>query len=289
MAIDGELITTREGGRRYANIRVGEMVTVRFRRDGAIHEAGIRAGSHCRQLASPPAPVGRVTLPMPPVQPDAVREPRRVGVAPRSAGEPRGIGTAPRVRVAGAAYDSARGVARARGAYTPLGLLDPTPRGRLGIGLGCTECGTRTDEETGEDIWFFSGPIEVTQVNSGGPAEEAGIQLGDLITGIDGHDIATDAGGLAFSTLVPGEAVRITLVRRNGREETVTLIPSGSEAGFLRGTGVSGRFENLQALPDVAATPRPTLGVAPPSRPAVPDRADLPEATGGFSGPANLP
>jgi len=269
VAIDGVLITTREGGRRYADLEPGEIVTVRYRRDGNVHEAGIRVGSQCRP--TPPVAIGRVAPPPPP-------RPVR--------GEPTvGIATAPRVRVLPSLAEPAPPLGVAYGGIlSSRGLLDTTPRGRLGIGLRCTECGTQMDDETGQSVWFFSGPIEVTQVNSGGPAEDAGIRMGDLIKAIDGHDMATEAGGLAFSNLTPGEAVQITVVKRNGREVDVTVVPAAAGEGFL-----TGRLAP-PSQPDEAMPAVPTLDVAPPARPASPSRVDVPEpAAGVMVGPENLP
>ena len=274
VAIGGVLITTREGGRNYADLTPGEIVTLRYRRDGELHEAGIRVGSQCLLAPEPTRASGRVAPPAQLSRPDIPDHP-----LPRT-----GIASVPRVRVTEAQGAYAVALATPTTETGLLGSLDSTPRGRLGIGLGCSECGTRTDEDTGKDIWFFSGPIEVTQVNSGGPAEDAGIQMGDLIISIEGHDITTEAGGLAFSTLTPGEAVGMTVVKRNGREVGVTVVPSGPDAGYL-----SGWLVPLPA-PDVTEPPRSMgIPILPPARPGVPDREDWPEATPGMTGPESLP
>jgi membrane-associated protease RseP (regulator of RpoE activity) len=268
VAIDGLLITSREGGRRYAELEPGETVTVRYRREGTVGEARIRVGSRC---AVPPAPTlsaGRVVPPPPP---------RPVGEAPV------GIATAPRVRVLPVPdVPEVPTVAASTGILSRGAFLDPTPRGRLGIGLQCEHCGTQADEETGQSVWFFSGPIEVTQVNAGGPAEKAGIQMGDLITAIDGFDIATEAGGLAFSNLMPGEAVRVTVVRRNGRKEDVTVVPAEAEAGLLRGRLAP------PPEPDEARPVRPSAGVAV-APPPEPSPAVVPEPAVAMAGPEGLP
>jgi len=276
VAIDGVLITTRAGGRRYANLQPGEVVTIRYRREGDLQEAAIRAGSRCTVPPEPSLSTGRV-VPPPPTRP--VAEPS-VGIA-----------TAPRVRVLPSPKEPPPPVAE----VPPVGVLsrgvflDPTPRGRLGIGLACSHCGTQTDEETGEEIWYFSGPIEVTQVTAGGAADKAGIQIGDLITALDGHPLASEAGGRAFSSLKPGEAVRVTVQKKNGREVDLTVIPTEAEGLPLAG-GTAGDFRNLQAVPEVADPPR-SLGVAvapPPAGP--PDRAAFPEPLAGvMAGPDELP
>jgi hypothetical protein len=218
VAIDGLLITTKEGGQRYANLEPGERIRLRYRRDGRAREASVRVEEGC---LDPPNPAGMISrVPPPPTPPDEVRS---VGIA-----------VAPRVRVAPTrrptpttGTSSSRGVSRTTvPRRAPVGILETTsPAGSLGIGISCTNCGTRTDEETGEDIWFFSGPLEVTAVNTGGPASGAGIQRGDLIKAIDGNALDTDAGGLAFTRLRAGERVGLTVVKRTGAEVQVGLVP----------------------------------------------------------------
>jgi S1-C subfamily serine protease len=270
VALDGMLITTREGGERYANLVPGEVVRVQYRREGNIREAEIRTGSRCAMPPRPSMSTGRVAVP---VAPEAVRGVARVGIA-----------TAPRVRVLPSPVepDSARSVVAAAIGSTGR-LLDPTPRGRLGIGLQCERCGTQIDEETGRSVWFFSGPIEITGVNPGGAADRAGIQLGDLITAIDGHSIDTEAGGLAFSNLTPGEPVQVTVVRRNGRTEEVTVVPDEAEEELARERlGVAGIAEPVEPAPG-----RLGAAIAPPA--ARPPTADVPEPVAGIPVPEDLP
>ncbi len=254
VAIDGHLITSREGGLRFANLVPGETVSVRYRRGGSIRSAAIRVGAECRRPAEPAAIVGRAR-PVPPARPVAAPAPPTVGIA-----------TAPRVRVVpgvGEGEVVGRALSGALATGTLLGLR---PRAFLGIGFSCSMCGTQTDGETGLNIWSFSEPPEVTQVNQDGPAHEAGIRIGDLIKAVDGKDITTDEGGTAWSELEPGEAVRITLVRRNGREETVRLVP-----GEPRSTLAADRSA-------VASDAPPAVGIGVrPARPDTPPRADLPE------------
>lgn len=269
VAIDGSLITTRQGGRKYANLVPGEVVTVRYRREGVIREAAIRVGSRCRPNPPEPARVtGRVTPPPPP-RPD--REPRTI------------ISTAPRVRIlpdVAVEVPVSPELPAVAGTFSNLSLFDTQPTASIGIGYSCNHCGTDTDEDTGENIWFFSGPVEVTQVNSGGPAEDAGIRMGDLIIAIGGHEITSEEGGRAFSNLTPGEPVRITLIRRNGREEDVNVVPEEVRTRV----GTLGVASPARPLP--TREPRAVTGVAVPR--AV-ERAERPEPTAFLTGPEDLP
>ncbi|MFC1660365.1 PDZ domain-containing protein [Gemmatimonadota bacterium] len=228
VAIDGVLITTQEGGRLFANLEPDRDVRIQFRRDGRLAEVTLRSGSTCPP-PPPPAPdvvvegepvpppaarvtVGRLTLPR---RPDTVAGVRRTRV-----------GVAPRVVVA--ATDSAGrriiGVARPP---RPPRVAPEIPEGRLGISFSCGPC---TLSHQGEvSVWDFSGPIEVIGVDPGGPADLAGIQLGDQIKEVNGRRVESRQGGEDFSRMTPGEALELTLVKRNGEEETVTVVPVTSE------------------------------------------------------------
>lgn len=272
VAIDGVLITSREGGRRYANLVPGEEVEVRYRRGraGRVREATVLVASDCLDAPLPPAGVvARVVPPGIPlaaeslrVHADSVRGVPAVAVAPNIS-----IGVAPQVRVAPefvvVRVDTASAVPAGVRQVAPnvTGLFgDVTPTGRLGIGFSCTECGTRTDEETGESVWFFSGALEVTAVNRGGPADDAGIERGDLIKAVEGHPIDSDEGGRAFTDITPGEEVRLTVVKRNGREVEVTVIPEEKVPSniLLRGAAV--------ATPDAPAVAGVAVEPDPPTR-----------------------
>jgi hypothetical protein len=291
VAIDGIPITTRDGGRRFANVDPGQEVDLLLRRNGQLVQVSIVAGSVCpppppkpvaplamaepvpdvmADTVPPPAPpavvVGRQ---LPPLPPDTLREPgRAVVVAPR-------IVVAPAARTAVTGRAVPRVPTLARGATAGAGLLGGTPpTGTLGIGFSCSHCGTRTNEESGEDVWYFTGPLEVTSVTLGSPADGAGIQRGDLIRAIDGHDIESDEGGLAFTRIESGKSVQLSIVKRNGSEMSVALIPAESVV-----TGIS--------TAEAAFSRR--APVLRPDRPSPPDRAAYPAPTVAVDAPADLP
>jgi membrane-associated protease RseP (regulator of RpoE activity) len=270
VALDGVLITSREGGRRYANLEIGEIVSVRYRRDREVREGRIRTGSECRRGTDRVASAGRVP---PPPPPDRV-----AGVIAR------GVATAPRVVVTPDVTAEAAPLAGlATGVSRVASLLDPTPQGRLGIGFSCTECGTQTDEESGDTIWFFSGPLEVTRVTKGGPADQAGLRMGDLITGVGGFDLDTEAGGQAFSGLAPGEPATLTVVKRNGRKVDVEVVPVEAGDRVLVGRTV------LVPEPDAPTPPSRTRGVVSRAVPVPPDREAYPEPMADVAAPVDLP
>lgn len=276
VAIDGVLITTREGGRRFANLEPGTQVRVSYRRDGVVRETTLDVGSRCADPL-PTLQSGRMAPPPPP--------------RPRATEPPADVATVPRIRTVIPIPPDTTNLPRMGGS---IGLLygdrmNPRPRGRLGIGFACSDCGTIDDKETGQEVWYFSGPVEVTQVSPGGAAERAGIQIGDFITALDGKDLATEAGTRAFSDLAPGKAVEITLTRRNGRVETVRLVPE--EPADLPLPAPS-----AVASPSEPPEPR-SLGAAiarPPAAPAAAEAAvgvDVPSAPLAevMAGPEDLP
>jgi membrane-associated protease RseP (regulator of RpoE activity) len=207
VAIDEFLITTKDAGEYIVNLPPDADVKVRFRRGGRIAEATIHTLAACRtswQGPVPPPPPG------PPPAP-AVAVPKVRVMAPR-------VRAVPPSRP-----DSAPAAAAAPRPRPPRRPGQAPGRARLGIGFQCTNCGTRTDSVARGDVWFFSEPPEVTAVDAAGAADRAGIQIGDRIVAVNGAAITTEAGGRAFTAISTGVEARVTVAKRNGREETVTL------------------------------------------------------------------
>jgi PDZ domain len=257
VALDGSLITTVEGGQRYASLSTGETVRIRFRRDGRVGETSLQVGSRCRTESFsgvvgrvPPVP-GAVGSAVP--RPDVVTAPRVVYEAPSAPSEPSAAaGPEPATAPSGISAPSAPLAPRA----------SMSPAGRLGAGFKCGPCGTRTDSVSGEARWFFSGPLEITNVEPGGPADRAGIQVGDLIAAVDGLAVDSEQGGAAFSTIMPGKAVSLTVVRRDGRRSQVRVVPSErAEEPMLEAPAVAAelplRFVGSIAGVDVEVRGRP--------------------------------
>ena len=110
-----------------------------------------------------------------------------------------------------------------------VGTLAPVPasrypaaaplaaRGRLGIGLSC-HC-TMQATPDGAEHWSFAEPPEVGGVQTDGPAERAGVRVGDVIERIDGVAVTTRAGGERWSALASGARVRLGIRRGAARVE----------------------------------------------------------------------
>src|SRR5690606_23001218 len=88
--------------------------------------------------------------------------------------------------------------------------------------------GARTQPITGEIARSLGLSIPqgalVADVWRGGPADRAGLRQGDVVTAVEGQAVLDPAGlSYAIGTRRPGDSVRLTVRRADGREETVTL------------------------------------------------------------------
>lgn len=75
----------------------------------------------------------------------------------------------------------------------------------------------------------FSGEgAEVSELTSGGPAEAAGIRVGDVITGLNGQEVANSTElVVGIRSYDPGESVEVAITR-NGQPLSVTLVLGSS-------------------------------------------------------------
>jgi len=72
------------------------------------------------------------------------------------------------------------------------------------------------------DVMGMNGAL-IHAVTAGGPAATAGIQMGDLITAVDGKPLSQDFTlGDAIAAYKPGDQVKLTL-RRGAEDQTVTV------------------------------------------------------------------
>ena len=148
--------------------------------------------------------------------------------------------------------------------------------GDLGIRRIEGSCMFFANAETGERRWLFREEPRVIALDPRGVSRSS-LEVGDVITAIDGALITTRAAGVRFARLDPGVAVRLT-VRRDGRELRVRVVPGAICAS--------------QALGTAAAAPPPPLApqmtsrfarrAAPPAAPPAAGRAPEPYARGWF-------
>jgi len=71
----------------------------------------------------------------------------------------------------------------------------------------------------------FEGPGgKIAEVNTGGAADAAGIQVGDIVTKVDGAPVADGTALIVkIRANAPGDAIALTVIR-NGREQQVELV-----------------------------------------------------------------
>jgi S1-C subfamily serine protease len=100
--------------------------------------------------------------------------------------------------------------------------FDFRPHAWFGMQISCGECTITISKEDHSLRWLFDNPPEVESVEPGGPAEEAGLEPGDVLTHVDGVKLDTKKGGERFSSIEPGETVEWK-ARRGGKELTVRM------------------------------------------------------------------
>jgi len=84
---------------------------------------------------------------------------------------------------------------------------------------------------------YLPGPIGVEQVQSGTPAEQAGLRAGDAIQSVDGHAFHTVMGLLAYMQAGQGKPVSLVVMRNGSALQMVAhpakLDASGWKLGFI--------------------------------------------------------
>ncbi|MEO5617942.1 MAG: PDZ domain-containing protein [Candidatus Eisenbacteria bacterium] len=251
-AVDGAFITTREGSARFSSLQPGQSVKFTVRRDGRELPVTVRVGEICPEELSGVFSLGELVAPRAPQTPEAARPPRasrdaetpRVPeispvppVAPVPAAPP-----APRVRWVG----RPRQLLRVDG-DSPVFTPEALPKGWLGIGLSCQECGGDLEHGEKHPVWHFGTLPTVSFVDPEGPSARAGLRRGDQLTHIDGISLVTDEGGRRFGSVKPGQVVRWRVIR-DGSPLMLTLTAvqrPGDEA-----QGLSMFRDQLRALRD---------------------------------------
>lgn len=201
VAVDGELITTDAGARRFTSLPAGEWVQVTVRRDGRTRELRVRTARACEVTVSPPnAPLPPPESPEAEAPPVPLDPPVPDRAPPDEPDEPR--------------------------ALPPLPAPSIAPGASLGFGLECGHCTYHSGSE-GEGraaTWSFEEAPRLYQVRQGGPAWTAGLRGGDVLEEIDGIPLTSAEGGRRFARVRPGREV-VWTVRRGSRRLHVTTVP----------------------------------------------------------------
>src|SRR5690606_21622460 len=117
-------------------------------------------------------------------------------------------------------------------------------RGRVGIGIQDVLPGLSEALDLGVD----RGAL-VSEVEPGSPAEEAGIQVGDVITAVNGEEVAT-ASQLrnAIGLVRLGEAVTLAIVRDGQQMEVDVQVGPAEESAALPQPDSDEQPEGLRGL-----------------------------------------
>jgi putative serine protease PepD len=70
---------------------------------------------------------------------------------------------------------------------------------------------------------FTGEGAEISEITPGGPAEAAGLRVGDVITGLNGRQVADSTElVVAIRSYAPGEQIELKIIRR-GQDSTIPL------------------------------------------------------------------
>jgi hypothetical protein len=234
VAIDGELITTRDGSARFSALPPDRPARIRIRRDGRTLELSVPVAAACPTTKSAEAPVvaGR-GVPAPPPPPRASTAPTlpRVGEAP-----PVGVAVAPPPKGAAAPVLPA----------PPPAPEQMAPRASLGFGFRCGPCSFGLDD-AGEGVWSFSEPPEVIGLDAAVGVGTPALRPGDRLLSLDGVELTSDAGGRRFAAIQPGQSLSWT-VERDGRRIEVTTQARERSRG-VAAVASAGRGESVSTAP----------------------------------------
>ncbi|UCD57231.1 MAG: PDZ domain-containing protein [Candidatus Hydrogenedentota bacterium] len=207
VAIDGMLITTRKAGIRFANLVAGEPVELDIRRRGRTRSVTIVP----RAAPKPEVPIDLTVH----------RDDRSntITIEPRAQAVP---------ELARSIEELARSAAEIGEAIETMGLPDHPgipafpefnidfagkfPRGWIGFGLSFGGSIRKKDPDEPAE-WRFDEPPSIISVQPGSPADEAGLQVNDVLLEIDGIKLDSGKGGKRFSRMEPGQIVEWKVLR----------------------------------------------------------------------------
>ena len=84
---------------------------------------------------------------------------------------------------------------------------------RFGFAIGCVPSCARARAADGGEYYSFDGYPPIVALTPGGPAERAGIRVGDVISHIDGKSILSEEGATRFLRGNKTETMNVTVVR----------------------------------------------------------------------------
>ena len=212
-AIDGLLITTREGSARFSSLEPGQTVRFTVRRDGREMPVVVNVGKICPEELGGVFSLGELVAPRAPETPEPrvmVLPTPDAAPAPAAPEAPETPPAPPRMPTPRAWRWSFR---TPRSAEVPMFRPEALPQGWLGIGLTCQDCGGEVSDGARTPVWTFGTIPTVSYVDPEGPSARAGLHRGDQLTHIDGVSLVTPEGGKRFGAVKPGQVVRWRVIR----------------------------------------------------------------------------
>jgi membrane-associated protease RseP (regulator of RpoE activity) len=93
------------------------------------------------------------------------------------------------------------------------------PEGYFGAGIQCDDCRVNVPGDSAPPVWEFTNHPRLTAVEPDGPAYDAGMRSGDVLTHINGRDMTSAEGGRLFGAVQPGDTVTFRFSRNNTTRE----------------------------------------------------------------------
>ncbi|HTR77457.1 MAG TPA: PDZ domain-containing protein [Gemmatimonadaceae bacterium] len=256
VAVDDQLITTQAAwGAIHSAQTNGGRLSLTVRRGGEQVTVPIQVGAHCS------------------VQVDAVNPARGKQFSSRTFDSAALTPSAPyTLRADASALDSARFFARARDSAvartpslsTPRAPAGPSTQTPLGLGITCDRMSAITSSTDGAAVFSFAQPPVVSYIVPDGPADKAGVLIGDTIVSVNNTAITTDYGGRLFSVVAPGE--QLTLRLQHGPRTRNVAIRAALPAALRAPNGPASAVRAAQS----GAKPSQATGTGAPSNASAP-------------------
>ncbi len=235
-AIDGVSLLSADGGRRFANIRPGQRVTLDVSRGRAqmtllLHASSVSGADERSSGFYAPEASGRgwtydfpaqpamPAMPAMPAIPSMPSMPSMPAPAIWSSRSARAYWPAQIAPVPPVPPVPPVAAVPAVPAVPPVPAVPASPTGWFGFSIRCTQCGWSMERGDDSPVWESATAPELSMVAPGSPAGRAGLLAGDRITEIDGVSILSPRGARKFGGARPGQTIRVTVLR-DGRTLT---------------------------------------------------------------------
>jgi S1-C subfamily serine protease len=207
MAIDGMPITTHKAGQRFGSIAPGDPVTLAVRRKNRVVDVVITARAVCPE--DHPMHVESFGMTVAELNLERLSE---------------ALESLSRISELDIEIPELPELGELQLPELPeVPTFDLRPRAWFGMSLTCDGCAITQTKKDETLKWSFDKPPKVRSVEPGGPADDAGLEAGDVLTHVDGIKIDSEKGGEKFSSMEPGDTVSWT-IRRDGKRQIVRAV-----------------------------------------------------------------